>query len=224
MTPYSTISLTASSLLLLLWGSVAQQHAVLDVDGDELLVGRDYVISSTYRGAAGGYLSLRPGTCPQPVIQTLSDRQPGLPVSFWPASGARGGPVNVSANLDIQFIIDAATWAQCDANPVWMVGTDSWTGIGFVQTGGELGPNKDPEYWFRIEPYESNYKLSYCWACEICETMPCRDLSIRMDVHGRRLALALPIPIPIERPFEVVFWKGCWGNEGARTNKMSTDN
>ncbi|CAA0806816.1 Kunitz family trypsin and protease inhibitor protein [Striga hermonthica] len=219
MTPYSTISLTACSFLLLLWGSAAQQHAVLDTNGDELVVGGDYYISSTYRGAAGGSLSLRPGTCPPPVVQTSSDLQPGLPASFWPASGAPGGPVNVSANLDIQFS-DAETWG-CDAKPVWTVGRDPWTRSEAVRTGGELGSNKDPDYWFRIQPYGSNYKLSYCWACEMCMMMPsCRDLSIRWGGQGRRLVLASRS----ERPFEVVFRKVGRGNEGARTIKMPTDN
>ncbi|GER30035.1 Kunitz trypsin inhibitor [Striga asiatica] len=177
-TPYSTISLTACSFLLLLWGSAAQLPAVLDANGNELVVGGAYYLSSTSRGAAGGDLSLRPGACPPPVILTSSDRQPGLPASFWPASGVQGGPVNVSANLDIQFS-DADTW-QCDANPVWTVGRDPWTRSEGVRTGGELGSDKDPDYWFRIRPYGSNYKLSYCWACEMCKMMPsCRDLSVR---------------------------------------------
>ncbi|CAA0806817.1 Unknown protein [Striga hermonthica] len=220
--PYSTISLTAACsflLLLLLWGSAAQQHAVLDGRGDELVVGRGYIISSTMRGAAGGYLSLNPGTCPPPVIHTLSDRDPGLPVSFWPSSGVSGGPVNVSANLDIQFC--STDTRPCDGNTVWTVGPDPWTSSVAVQIGGKLESNKDPDYWFRIQPYQSNYKLSYCWAYEMCKmSETCRDLTIRWDSHGGRLVLASPS----EEPFEVVFGKVGWGNEGARTIKMSTDN
>nr|AAQ84217.1 Kunitz trypsin inhibitor 4 [Populus trichocarpa x Populus deltoides]ACS92488.1 Kunitz-type protease inhibitor KPI-D10.2 [Populus trichocarpa x Populus deltoides] len=180
----------------------AYTEPVLDIQGEELKAGTEYIIGSIFFGAGGGDVSATNKTCPDDVIQYSSDLLQGLPVTFSPAS-SDDDVIRVSTDLNIKFSIKKA----CDHSSVWKIQKSSNSEVQwFVTTGGEEGnPGIDTlTNWFKIEKAGIlGYKLVSCPE-GICHCgVLCRDIGIYRENDGRRI-LSLSDKLS---PFLVLFKK-----------------
>nr|CAI77771.1 kunitz trypsin inhibitor [Populus tremula] len=183
----------------------ADTEPVLDIQGEELKAGTEYIITSIFRGAGGGDVAATNKTCPDDVIQYSLDVFQGLPVTFSPAS-SEDDVIRVSTDLNIKFSIKKA----CDRSSVWKIQKSSNSEVQWlVTTGGEEGnPGCDTfTNWFKIEKgagtFGYNYKLVFCPE-DICPSVGlCRDVGIYFESNrGRILSLSDKLS-----PFLVVFRK-----------------
>lgn len=180
----------------------AYTEPVLDIQGEELKAGTEYIITSAIWGAGGGDVSATNKTCPDDVIQYSLDQLQGLPVTFSPAS-SEDDVIRVSTDLNIKFSIKKA----CDHSSVWKIQKSSNSEVQwFVTTGGEEGnPGVHTlTNWFKIEKAGTlGYKLVFCPE-DICHCgVLCRDIGIYFENNrGRILSLSDKLS-----PFVVLFKK-----------------
>ena len=179
----------------------AHTEPVLDIQGEELKAGTEYIITSLIWGAGGGDVSATNKTCPDDVIQYSLDLLQGLPVTFSPANSEED-IIRVSTDLNIKFSINEA----CDHSPVWKIQKSSNSEVQwFVTTGGEEGnPGTGTiTSWFKIEKVGLGYKLVYCPEA-ICHCgVLCRDIGIYFE-NGKGRILSLSDAVS---PFLVLFKK-----------------
>jgi hypothetical protein len=181
----------------------AYTEPVLDMQGEELKAGTEYIITSAIWGPGGGDVSATNKTCPDDVIQYSLDQLQGLPVTFSPASSSEDDVIRVSTDLNIKFSIKKA----CDHSSVWKIQKSSNSEVQwFVTTGGEEGnPGVDTlTNWFKIEKAGTlGYKLVFCPE-DICHCgVLCRDIGIYFENNrGRILSLSDKLS-----PFLVLFKK-----------------
>lgn len=108
------------------------------------------------------------------------------------------GVIRVSTDQNIKFSLETA----CSEGTVWKLDDyDTATRHYFVTTGGVVG-NPGPDTitnWFKIEKYDTDYKLTYCPSvCDSCRVM-CQNIGVFVDTNGnRRLAL-------VDKPLKVQF-------------------
>lgn len=179
----------------------ADNEPVLDIHGEELKVGTEYIISSMIWGAGGGDVSATNKTCPDDVIQYSLDLLQGLPVTFSPANSEED-VIRVSTDLNIKFSIKET----CDQSPVWKIQKSTNSEVQwFVTTGGVEGnPGMNTiTNWFKIEKAGIGYKLVFCPE-DICHCgVLCRDIGIYFE-NGKGRILSLS---DVLSPFLVVFKK-----------------
>ncbi|KAL3824978.1 hypothetical protein ACJIZ3_021007 [Penstemon smallii] len=190
-------SIHITSFLCLAFGGSAP---VLDISGKKLRAGTGYYILPVIRGSGGGLTlaSTSNETCPLDVVQEQHGKENGLPITFKPVNPKKG-VVRVSTNLNFKFS-GASICGQ--SSTVWKLDYDELIGRYFVTSGGvegnpgvETGSN-----WFKIEEYESDYKLVFCpMFCDNCKVM-CRDVGVFLQDGKRRLGLS-------DVPFRVMFRK-----------------
>lgn len=184
-----------STLCLLSFALVAcsDPDPVVDTLGNNLEASSHYYILPVIRGRGGGLtLGPRGSSCPLHVIQERQEIKNGLPLTFSPVNGASLIPL--STDLNVMFA--AAT--TCVQSTVWKLDS-RW----FVTTGGVKGnPGRQTvSNWFKIEKFDSDYKLRFCpTVCDICKVV-CRDVGISIDQAGNR-SLFLS-----DTPFKVMFKK-----------------
>ncbi|KAL8464846.1 hypothetical protein ACS0TY_034365 [Phlomoides rotata] len=185
-----------------LCSAAEQPPPVRDMAGKEVRAGVDYYIRSVICGAGGGPLTLGSvgnETCPLDVVQEGFDLNPGLPAYFRPVNPKKG-VVRVSTDLNIIFNASSI----CVQSTQWQLAFNESINTYFVGTGGVEGnPGRDTiSNWFKIQPFESWYKLVYCpGVCNTCRPV-CGDLSILVQDSTRRLVLSLNRD---DRPFLVQF-------------------
>ncbi|XP_073279856.1 kunitz trypsin inhibitor 5-like [Primulina huaijiensis] len=174
---------------------------VVDLAGNNLREGTRYYILPLIRGRGGGVTlsSTRNKTCPLSVVQAPFELQNGLPLTFSPVKSEKGGFIRESTDLNIKF----SAASICVQSTVWKLDQyDESSKQYFITTGGVEG-NPGPgtiSNWFKIEKYQSDYKLVYCpTVCNFCKVI-CRDVGIFFEDGKRRLALS-------DTPFVVMFKK-----------------
>lgn len=178
----------------------AAPDPVLDIASKKLRTGVDYHILPVIRGRGGGLTlaSTRNKTCPLDVVQELQEVSNGLPVTFSPVNLTKG-VVRVSTDLNIKF--SAST--NCVQSTVWKLDKfDESRSQWFVTSGGVEGnPGRQTtSNWFKIEKYDSDYKLVFCpTVCNFCKVL-CRDVGVYIEEGRRLLALS-------DVPFMVMFKK-----------------
>ncbi|KAF6153364.1 hypothetical protein GIB67_003554 [Kingdonia uniflora] len=187
----STLFLSSISLL----PSSATSTPVLDIDGHKLQTRTNYYVLPLVRGRGGGLaLSLRNNTCPFYVAQEGSEVLRGLPVKFL-ATSTKEKFVQESADVNIVF--SGAT--ICVQSTAWRLGgVDKITGRRYVQSGGVVGnPGKGTvSNWFKIEKYNSDYKLVFCPSvCNFCKVI-CGDLGVFIEDGKRWLGLS-DVPLSV---------------------------
>ncbi|XP_010249125.1 PREDICTED: miraculin-like [Nelumbo nucifera] len=174
----------------------AAPEAVRDTMGRPLHSRVRYYILPADESAGGfGFASTKnSSSCPFGVVQHEENQSNGLPLWFYPVDPKKG-IIRVSTDLNIRFAIltllpQPTVWKLGEFDP----STQQW----FVNTCGALG-NPGPETlssWFKIEPYEEDYKLVFCPnVCSFssprrfCKVI-CRDLGIFFKNGIRYLALS----------------------------------
>ncbi|KAL5749344.1 hypothetical protein ACOSP7_023947 [Xanthoceras sorbifolium] len=187
--------------------SLGAPEPLLDSNGDKVVVGTEYYITSWVWGAGGGGLNLHAGrnaTCPMDVIQEPWDTIRGLPLTFSPATTNQDNNiVYASTDVNIKF---TAVPLSCNQPTVWKVDDyDETTGNWYITTNGVQG-NAGPETlknWFKFERHEQTYgyKIVHCPSvCESCVKL-CSDVGFYVGDDGvRRLGLS-------KTPFVLVFIK-----------------
>ncbi|GLT62566.1 hypothetical protein SLA2020_351920 [Shorea laevis] len=161
----------------------AAPDPVLDIAGEKIRTGVDYHILPVIRGRGGGLTlaSTRNKSCPLDVVQELHEVSNGLPVTF--------SPVNLTK--------------VCVQSTVWKLDKfDESRSQWFVTSGGVEGnPGRQTtSNWFKIEKYDSDYKLVFCpTVCNFCKVL-CRDVGVYIEEGRRLLALS-------DVPFIVMFKK-----------------
>ncbi|GLT62567.1 hypothetical protein SLA2020_351920 [Shorea laevis] len=150
----------------------AAPDPVLDIAGEKIRTGVDYHILPVIRGRGGGLTlaSTRNKSCPLDVVQELHE-------------------------------FSAAT--VCVQSTVWKLDKfDESRSQWFVTSGGVEGnPGRQTtSNWFKIEKYDSDYKLVFCpTVCNFCKVL-CRDVGVYIEEGRRLLALS-------DVPFIVMFKK-----------------
>ncbi|XP_073147237.1 kunitz trypsin inhibitor 5-like [Henckelia pumila] len=174
---------------------------VVDLDGNNLREGIRYYILPLARGRGGGVTisSTSNKTCPVAVAQAPFELKNGLPLTFRPVKSEKGGFIRESTDLNIKF----SAASVCARSTVWKLdGYDESAKQYFVTTGGVEGnPGRETiSNWFKIDRYQSDYKLVFCpTVCNYCKVI-CRDVGIFFQDGKRRLALS-------DVPFVVMFKK-----------------
>nr|GMC73249.1 kunitz trypsin inhibitor 2-like [Ipomoea batatas] len=138
---------------------------VRDTDGDLVRVETNYYIIPTKKESGGG-LSLRSTTdesCPPGIFQEDEDDDEslGIPVTFYPVNPKKN-VIRVSTDLNIEF---SESPLECDNSNVWKV--DNYSGHSkrhYISPDGVKGhPGSNTiSNWFKIEEFESGYKLKHC--------------------------------------------------------------
>nr|GMC76116.1 kunitz trypsin inhibitor 2-like [Ipomoea batatas] len=138
---------------------------VRDTDGDLVRVETNYYIIPTKKETGGG-LSLRSTTdesCPLGIFQEDEDDDEslGIPVTFYPVNPKKN-VIRVSTDLNIEF---SESPLECDNSNVWKV--DNYSGHSkrhYISPDGVKGhPGSNTiSNWFKIEEFESGYKLKHC--------------------------------------------------------------
>ncbi|XP_047319380.1 kunitz trypsin inhibitor 5-like [Impatiens glandulifera] len=197
------------SLLLIfsLLFSFATPTPVKDIDGKQLQSGVKYNILPVIRGQGGGLrlaftgrINTTVSNCPLDVVQSKSEIDNGLPVTFSPTNGSNSKSV-IRESTDLNFKFVAST--TCVQSTVWkLAGFDDLTRRYFVTTGGVEGnPGRlTVSNWFKIEKIGVDvisYKLVLCpMVCNFCKVI-CKDVGSYHDGKGylRRLVLTDDAPL-----------------------------
>ncbi|XP_057787093.1 kunitz trypsin inhibitor 5-like [Salvia miltiorrhiza] len=183
------LSISANSLLC-----AAQD--VVDIDGNPVQAGVDYYILPVIRGRGGGLTLASTGnkTCPLDVVQEPGELDNGLPLTFRPPNSSQR-VVRVSA--DQNFIFSAAS--VCVQSTVWTLQLDESISNYIITTGGVEGNygRETLSNWFRIDEYDSDYKIVYCpAACDTCRVI-CGDVDVLVQDGVRRLVLNGDAPLKV---------------------------
>ncbi|XP_019175462.1 PREDICTED: miraculin-like [Ipomoea nil] len=193
---------------------------VRDTDGKLVRVETSYYIIPATNQTGGG-LALRNTThnesCPLGIFQEDEDNENhGIPVSFYPVNPKKG-VIRVSTDLNIEF---SEAPIQCNNSNVWKVDNYNRNPIRFyISPNGTKGnPGRDTvNSWFKIEEFESGYKLVHCPSVldhddnddddEVYDEeeedeieVKCKDVGLVKYSGQQRLALS-------DTPFGVVFQK-----------------
>lgn len=180
-----------------------ETEEVRDTSGNIVRNSANYFIlpSSIQCGTRCGIALLKTGnnTCPLDVVE----EDEAMQFAFVPANFKKG-VIRISTDLNV--IHSFPTNCSPSSVTVWKLDqVDVETGQRFVTTGGVQG-NPGPETidnWFKIEKFESAYKLVYCpTMCESCEVV-CKDIGIFLD-ENRNTRFALS-----DFPFGVKFQRAC---------------
>ncbi|XP_010250346.1 PREDICTED: 21 kDa seed protein-like [Nelumbo nucifera] len=188
-----------------------QAQAVLDTDGNELQVGREYYIVSAVRGGGvtiGKRESSSSGT--HTVRQHSYDMNLGSPVTFTPASSfsgemliqeefvggeyfretsSQGNRIEEEADLNIGFSGLKRVWQVEEANNDKSSSSHNQT-TRYVTLEGQSGHpgSSTVRNWFRIERINRSspeYRITYCPSvCESCH-VNCGNVGITKD-NGKR--------------------------------------
>ncbi|GMJ12288.1 ARABIDOPSIS THALIANA KUNITZ TRYPSIN INHIBITOR 5 [Hibiscus trionum] len=198
---------TTASLFLLFIFSITQSSflfgvanatndAVLDVNGDEVLVGVRYYVVSAIWGAGGGGLAIGRESdrkCPEIVVQRRRDVDYGHPVVFSNAN-SNDGVVRVSSDVRVKF--EGPRDRLCLTSTVWKVQDKAESsGKRWVELGGSEGePGCDTvNSWFKIEASFGSgmYKFKYCPSVCSSYATSCNVIEKDQDTDGQiRLALS----------------------------------
>ncbi|XP_076940088.1 kunitz trypsin inhibitor 5-like [Bidens hawaiensis] len=186
---FSTISLSLAQ---------PSPDAVRDIDGNLLRTGTKYYILPVFRGRGGGVTlaATRNESCPLDVVQENFELENGLPLTFTPVDPKKGV---IRESTDLNIIFSASS--ICVQSNVWVL--ERYEGQWIISghgTAGNPGP-KTLSNWFKIEKYESDYKLVFCpTVCDFCKPV-CGDIGVVIAENGsRRLAIS-------DVPFKVKFRK-----------------
>lgn len=173
---------------------------VLDHLKKQLRVGSDYYILPVVRGQGGGLTLAATAnkTCPLDVVQHRLEVESGLPLTFRPTHDKKG-VVRVSTDYNIKF----SAASVCVQSTVWILYYDEVIQKYFITTGGVEGnPGIHTlSNWFKIERFDSDYKLVFCpTVCNYCKVV-CKGIDILIQDGVRRLTLT------DGAPFKVMFKK-----------------
>ncbi|XP_076902158.1 kunitz trypsin inhibitor 5-like [Bidens hawaiensis] len=172
--------------------------AVRDIDGSLLRTGTEYYILPVFRGRGGGVTlaATRNESCPLDVVQEGFELDNGLPVKFTPVDPKKGV---IRESTDLNIIFPASS--ICVQSNVWVL--ENYEGQWIISGHGTAGnPGRETlSNWFKIETYESDYKLVFCpTVCDFCKPV-CGDIGVVFAENGsRRLAIS-------DVPFKVKFRK-----------------
>ncbi|XP_010279488.1 PREDICTED: miraculin-like [Nelumbo nucifera] len=188
------------------WSPVIAQdepEAVLDTMGRQLCSTATYFILPAISGMGGGlnFESTKNGTCPFDVVQDEDEESNGLPLAFSPVN-PKEEIIRVLTDQNIRFAIDTLL----PQPTVWNLGDFNESARTFlVETCGSIGnPGIETlSNWFRIEPFDDDYKLVFCpTVCNFCRPV-CGDLGIAIQDGVRHLALGSGL-----EPLKIKFKKG----------------
>ncbi|KAK4283271.1 hypothetical protein QN277_000240 [Acacia crassicarpa] len=172
-----------TTLSFLLWISLslasASEHAVIDTDGEPLLPGQEYYITSAIWGAGGGgVFPVQTGvdrSCAYSIIQSPSDRYKGKPVKFHVVGTSTDKIYSGSTDLEIEFVENAA----CVESPKWAATSDSASSSLYRLA---IGDSASVSGFFQIHVLNSfSSKLVFCPGTVKVVPSTCYDIGLETN-------------------------------------------
>ncbi|CAN8304864.1 unnamed protein product [Cochlearia groenlandica] len=169
----------------------AAQEVVTDIKNQPLKSNINYYILPVIRGRGGGLTISKSynknTTCPKSVVQDQNEVSQGIPLKFSPFDKSR----TVHVSTDLNFIYSPTS--------IWRLDSfDETTNQRFVSTcgvAGSPGP-KTISNWFKIEKFESDYKILFCpGVCNFCKVI-CRDVGVLVK-DGKRMLVLSDVPLKV---------------------------
>ncbi|OIT04727.1 PREDICTED: kunitz trypsin inhibitor 2-like [Nicotiana attenuata] len=196
--PFLLVALSTSFFFLVKAQNVSEP--VLDISGNAVRKGANYLIVPAGRGSSGGLdvSSIRNTTNPLVVSQNTQNSS-GTYLQFSPVN-PKENTIRVSTDLNIKY----TSMIISDSSTVWRINTELIPQRHLVTVGGVEGnPGRETlSNWFRIDKYEDAYKLVYCpGVCETCRPF-CGDIGIL--VEGSKRVLFVGSNQPLKVKFEYI--------------------
>ncbi|MFQ6175244.1 Kunitz family serine protease inhibitor, partial [Streptococcus anginosus] len=159
------------------------QQAILDTDGNAVLRGQKYYVRPKNQGNGGGLkMSRLQGSCPQNVVQKLSEEKNGQAVMIFPEEHSDDRVVRESDRVYILF----PRPTPCPQSTQWQVNEQ------YVTTGGTVSSNDPHNSRFAIFKSHAGdgYEIRSCPKQR--STSRCSTLGVEESNNGQRLLSVRP--------------------------------
>nr|XP_018630146.1 kunitz trypsin inhibitor 5-like [Nicotiana tomentosiformis] len=217
MVPFLLFALSTSFFFLVKAQNVSEP--VLDVSGNSVRKGANYLIVPAGRGNSGGLdvASIR-NTTNLLVVSQNTQNSSGTYLQFSPVNPKENN-IRTSTDLNIKY----TAMIISDLSTVWRINTELIPQRNLVTVGGVEGnPGRETlSNWFKIDKYEDAYKLVYCpGVCETCRPF-CGDIGIL--VEGSKRVMFVGSNQPLKVKFEYINSDDPWVTTNPSSNPSIAD-